>query len=285
MSGAEADSAWRAAQALVDGHAGAGQSGQLVEFRSGSRPRLPVWVYVPESVPEEPRVLVSVHGVSRNAEEHVALFRQLADRYGAVVVAPTFDAERFRDYQRLGRMSKGPRADLALIRSLNEIGIRTGWNTSKVDLFGFSGGAQFAHRFTFAHPQRVRRLVLGAAGWYTMPDAAAPYPHGVADAAGLDNARFNLVAAVQLRTLVVVGARDNKVDDMELNRSARICRQQGFSRLERAHSWVNAMNAFARQRGVAGGVELAEMDDVEHSFREAVLKGDLATKVFEFCYG
>ena len=258
---------------------------QWVHFTSSTRPRLPCTLYLPSRLSANPRILVSVHGISRNADEHVGLFRHLADRYGTVLLAPTFAPDAFRDYQRLGRTGYGPRADLALIRLLNEIAARTGWDTSKVDMFGFSGGAQFAHRFTFVHSQRVRRLVLGSAGWYTMPDASAAYPYGIADARGLDAAKMNAIYAVQLKTLVAVGQQDDDANDAELNRSKVINREQGRNRLERARRWTQAMDAFAARHGVVSGGKLKELHGVDHSFRGAVLQGGLAAHVFEHCYG
>jgi len=38
---------------------------------------------------------------------------------------------------------------------------------------GFSGGAQFAHRFAFAHPERVRAVAAHSAGSYDPPPARA----------------------------------------------------------------------------------------------------------------
>ena len=275
----------RAIAALSDDSLVVGKRTQQLQYLSATRPRLPCTLYLPSRLSASPRILVSVHGVSRNADEHVGLFRHLADWYGVVLIAPMFAPDAFNDYQRLGRKGYGPRADLALIRLLNEIAAKTGWDTAKVDMFGFSGGAQFAHRFTFVHPQRVRRLVLGSAGWYTMPDKSAAYPYGIADAAGLDAARMNALSAVQLRTLVVVGQQDDDTNDAELNRAKAICRRQGLNRLERAHRWTQAMKAFAERHGVASGVELEELHDVDHSFRDAVMLGGLATRVFEHCYG
>lgn len=257
----------------------------LLKFTSMGRPQLPCTLYVPPRLPANPRILVSVHGVSRNVDEHIGLFRHLADRHGVVLIAPTYAPNVFKDYQRLGRTGQGPRADLALIRLLNEISARTGWDTARVDMFGFSGGAQFAHRFALVHPQRVRRLALGSAGWYTMPDGSASYPHGIADAAGLDAARLNALSAVQLPTLVLIGDRDDDTNDAELNRSGVVCREQGRSRLERARRWTRAMNAFAERQGVVSGVEFEELHDVDHSFSEAVTLGGLATRVFTHCYG
>jgi len=242
------------------------------------------YLYLPRQPAGRRRVLVSVHGVSRNALEHIELFRDSADRYGVVLVAPVFTFEGFRDYQRLGRKGRGPRADLALIRILNEIQMAAGLDTGKVDMFGFSGGAQFVHRFCYAHSQRVRSLVLGSAGWYTMPDRSLQYPYGTADARGLDAVRFNLGAAARLPTLVVVGEEDDREDDEELNRSRFVVQSQGRHRLERARTWTAAMNTLAGRQGLPGSVDLQVLPGVGHSFRQAVLEGGLAHHVFEHCY-
>jgi pimeloyl-ACP methyl ester carboxylesterase len=258
--------------------------GRSVVLESKSAPHLTYHLLLPRERHPDGRVLVSIHGVSRNAEEHIELLRPLADRHGVLLVAPVFAADRFRDFQRLGRKGRGPRADLALIRLLNELSIATGWDTSKIDMFGFSGGAQFVHRFALAHPQRVRRLALGAAGWYTMPDDTLSYPYGTADAAGLDAVRLNTVAAARLPTLVLVGERDDRADDEELNRSQMICGSQGDTRLRRAQNWTRAMNSFAASRGEPEQVSMLTLPGVDHSFRDAVIEGGLAAHVFRHCY-
>lgn len=249
----------------------------------GSSWSLSYYLYLPRQSVQRDRVLVSVHGVSRNALEHVELLRGFADRNGFALVAPLFTAGTFRDYQRLGRRGRGPRADLALIRVLNEIAMETGLDTGKVDMFGFSGGAQFVHRFAYAHSQRVRSLILGSAGWYTMPDRSLPYPYGTADARGLDAVRFNLAAAARLPTLVVVGGEDDKEDDEELNCSRPVLQSQGRHRLERARTWTAAMNVLARQQGLPDPAELVVLPGVGHSFRQAVEDGALAHRLFEHC--
>lgn len=252
---------------------------------SGSSRSLGCYLYLPRQPAGRGKVLVSVHGVSRNALEHIELLRAFADRHGVVLVAPLFTPETFRDYQRLGRKGRGLRADLALIRLLNEIGLETGLDTSKVDMFGFSGGAQFAHRFSYAHSQRVRSLALGSAGWYTMPDRSLPYPYGTADAKGLDAVRFNPLATANLPTLVLVGEDDDREDDEELNRSRVVMQSQGRHRLERARTWTATMNALARQLGLPGPAKLVVLPGIGHSFRQAVLEGGLAHQLFEHSYG
>lgn len=257
---------------------------QEVLLESGAMPRLPCHVFIPRERHPDGRILVSVHGVSRNAGEHLELLRPLAEEHGVVILAPLFAEDRFRDYQRLGRKGRGPRADLALIRLLNELEGLLGQDTSRVDMFGFSGGAQFAHRFAMAHPQRVRRLTLGAAGWYTMPDRALSYPLGVHDALGLDGVRLGVTAAARLPTLVLVGEHDDNAEDEELNQSNEVCGRQGRNRRERAQTWVQEMNRFAADRGDPASARLLVLPGVDHSFRAAVVEGAMDIHVFDHLY-
>ena len=259
----------------------AGQSGSTaVKGLAG----LPYHLFVPQDRHPDGRVLVSIHGVSRNAREHLDLLQPYAEHHGVALIVPSFAADSYPDYQRMGRKGRGPRADLALIRLLNELGRVEGLDTDCVDIFGFSGGAQFAHRFAMAHSRRVRCLVLGAAGWYTMPDHQLSYPHGVADAEGLDGVRLNALAAARLPTLVVVGEHDDCADDEELNRSETVCRSQGLGRLQRAQAWTRAMKVYAADRGESSAVGLQLLSGVGHSFRDAVVEGDLGSRIFRHCY-
>jgi poly(3-hydroxybutyrate) depolymerase len=81
---------------------------------------LDYFVYLPRSGIRDGRVLVSVHGISRNAEEHVTGFAPLAEQYGAAIVAPLFPAAEYRRYQRLGTSVNESRADLAFDRMLDD---------------------------------------------------------------------------------------------------------------------------------------------------------------------
>src|SRR5262245_27992916 len=132
-----------------------------------ANPRQEYFLYVPSSGGARAPLFVTVHGISRNAQEHATLFSRHAEAYGVVLVAPYFAEGQHGDYQRLGRAGRGGRADATLDSIIVEVASLTGASTQKIYLFGFSGGAQFAHRYTMAHPRQVARAAVAAAGWYT----------------------------------------------------------------------------------------------------------------------
>ena len=202
------------------------------------------FVYLPGSGGDQAPVFVAVHGISRNAGEHAELFAPYCEDHDVALVAPLFDGEQGKDYQRLGRLGRGARADRALESILEEIELMTGAVATPLHLFGFSGGAQFVHRYTMAHPHRVARAVIASAGWYTFPDARKRYPYGIRASRDLPDVRFDPEEFLQVPMTVIVGDRD--ITDEDLRRTKRVNRQQGGTRLDRARNWVDAMHGAAR---------------------------------------
>lgn len=242
------------------------------------------YVYVPKNRSVYTSQFVSVHGVSRNAREHAEMFAQLAEQYGVVLVAPLFSRRYFGDYQRLGRAGNGQRADYAIQLITREVESLTGAHSSKISLFGFSGGGQFAHRYTMAHPERVQRLVIGAAGWYTYPEASCKYPYGTAPTPRLKGISFNVKKFLQVPACVLVGQWDIKYDP-GLNQSARIRRQQGTTRLERGRRWIDVMNRTAMAHGMNTSYEFSILPGVGHDFPLAMKNGQMGQQIFKYLYG
>jgi pimeloyl-ACP methyl ester carboxylesterase len=141
-------------------------------------------------------------------------------------------------------------------------------HTRRLLLFGYSGGGQFAHRFAMAHPRSVRAAVVAAAGWYTFPDAALPYPYGLRVGSRLPGIRLRQGRLLQVPMLVVVGDADTE-RETSLNQSSRIDQQQGRTRVERADAWFRAMGAAAERRGLRSRVERQTIPAVGHSFAAA----------------
>jgi predicted esterase len=241
-------------------------------------------LYVPTRAARGASILVTVHGVSRNVEEHAALFAPYAEEHGVVLVAPCFTSERNAGYQRLSEEGTAPRADLALDAIVDEVAASTGADGSQFRLFGFSGGAQFAHRYALAHPERVISAAIGAAGWYTFPDDRTPYPYGLGDSPERSKLRFDPDRFLRVPIAVFVGDEDTTGGE-NFRHDQLLDAQQGTTRRERARRWVEAMNQAARQRGLAPPASYHEVAGIEHSFHQFMTKGHLGERVFAALFG
>lgn len=243
---------------------------------------LACWIAQP-SLPRAVPPLVAVHGISRNALEMVHLLTPLAERLGCSVIVPCFVKRGWRNYQ---QVVKPRRADLALLHLLQDVMAEGFCDTSSFALFGYSGGSQFCHRFAMLYPHRVARLVLGAAGWYTMPRSDLAFPLGIGvrerkktpEKTGPDDwgpyFERGLRRFVRLPIDVVVGEHDN-ISDSATRRSPRLDSVQGTNRLARAASWVLSVQQVAEHLGEESDVRLHVLPGCRHSVKQCVLRGGL----------
>lgn len=219
--------------------------------------------------------LVVLHGISRNAAQMASYFAAHDAFAGVNIVAPLFDKARFGQYQQLTVRTEGQAfADRALFRLLNRMTVDLGIATDRILLFGFSGGAQMAHRLAMLYPSRISALCAVAAGWYLMPDQALAYPYGLKGAVGDPDhaARF-----AEVPITVIVGALDNRVD-AAVRQDDVIVELQGRTRLRRARVWTRAMANHARAQGREPQIALVVLDNGTHDFGQcAVEAGLLAT--------
>lgn len=223
--------------------------------------------------------LVSVHGISRRARQHAELMSPVAEALGLALAAPRFGSSRFPGYQRLRAGGPGGAPDLALLRWLEELAVGTGVSADRVVLVGFSGGAQFVHRFALLHPRRVRGYVSVAAGWYTWPSERLRFPHGVRTAPMADLRQW---LAIPCRVLV---GEDDDVIDPATRQAPRLNRRQGHTRLQRARAWTVAMNAAAARFGLPPPCSLGVLPRCGHSFRDCMTRGGLAAEVHRAVQG
>ena len=241
------------------------------------------FVYVPKTLCSDSRIFVAVHGIARNPFHQLACFVPIAEQNEAVLIVPLLDEATWRRYQRLMGSDKVTRADAALIRAIDRISSKLGVYRNKIHLFGYSGGAQFAHRFTFVHPERVEALAMSSAGWYTFPDSKAKFPLGLRNGGILTDGPIDIRAIVEVRYLALVGEDDVKIDK-NLNMGRRICNVQGITRVERAAKWVEAMNRCAQAQGRGRIAELCQLPGLGHYFRDVMIEGQLGKRVGEFLF-
>jgi pimeloyl-ACP methyl ester carboxylesterase len=241
------------------------------------------FLYTPASAGPDSPTLICVHGISRNALEHVELFRPYADRSGAVLIAPVFSEAVFGKYQQLiSRDPDIPRSDVALLKILEHTSKSAPINTNRVHLFGYSGGGQFAHRFSMLHPDRVETVTVGAAGWYTFPDPSLKYPLGIAESPNLPGLFFSPDRFLKVPTTVLIGPRDASRKGA-LRKSDRLDSLQGQTRIERGQRWIAAMENAAKEVGIEDARhEFRFLSGGRHSFAKAMNRYGLGEATCQF---
>ena len=101
------------------------------------------------------RVLVAIHGGPGMASDYMISLEQLVDEHLAVV---TYD-------QRGTGRSTEPSDGYAMEKYVEDLdAVRAAIGADAVDLFGHSWGGLVAQRYTVAHPDRVRSIVLMGSG-------------------------------------------------------------------------------------------------------------------------
>lgn len=252
-----------------------GQTHRLV-FRPGvGRAGLACWLALPQTIARGAPPLVAVHGIRRGADLQAALFAHRAAAQGRPVIAPVFDKVNWLGYQQAVLCGRADLALLDLLLMLRRDGVVF---SEQIELFGFSGGAQFAHRFAMLHPERVARLSIASPGWYTFPDAAS-YPYGLwprPDHA--DEWSYRMVASLDrflsIPMRVTVGERDCQ-RDRNTRSGPVIDAQQGRHRLARARRWTRAVRRAAEELKISPDIALHVLPGCGHDFETCVTAGGL----------
>ncbi|XUX19546.1 alpha/beta hydrolase (plasmid) [Shinella yambaruensis] len=151
--------------------------GRTPIFASRMDQRFSWCCYIPDGYdPAGDRVhplAVLVHGSLRDADILRDAFIDFAEAHQCLLLAPLFpagidDAEDLHNYKHIAY--RGIRYDLIVLDMVEELAGRYRVAKEKVLMHGFSGGAQFAHRFFYLHPSRLRAVSVGAPGTVTLPD-------------------------------------------------------------------------------------------------------------------
>jgi pimeloyl-ACP methyl ester carboxylesterase len=224
---------------------------------------------------------VIVHGNSRRAARQFRAFLPSAIVRDIALIAPTFPMERFPAYQSLAGQHGALAARNALLGTLEDASRHLSVATDVVDMVGYSGGAQFAHRFAMFEPGRVGRMVLAAAGWYTYLDPLRDFPHGIRPGERTGGAAVEIDGFLRTPIHVLVGERD--VDrERGLRTGAALDRRPGPNRLTRALRWMDHMEDTAQARHLPSRVSFDLLVDSGHGFDEAAGRGQLVERTLEF---
>ncbi|MBI3731950.1 MAG: hypothetical protein HY259_00600 [Chloroflexi bacterium] len=193
------------------------------------------------------QVVIALHGIGGDGRGFAAPLIKAADRYGWLVVAPTL---QYRDWRDPAIVAEEEANNCQrLLSTIEGLPALTGLNLKpKIDLFGFSRGAQFAHRFAILYPERVARAAVVAAGSYTLPYRAMDvqgdgqrvkvgFPYGVGDMSKIGGRPINRTRLRDVLFWVGVGSADNAAADVPRAWDPYV----GRTRVERAREFVNAL--------------------------------------------
>ena len=171
-------------------------------------PRFSYCLFVPDEIR---RICVYVHGTYRDAAFYRDQLADFARRNQILLVCPLFPAGlidpldvenykilRYRDI----------RFDRILLGMVDEIRQRYAAPGERFMLGGFSGGAQFAHRFAYFYPDRLTALSLAAPGRVTLLDELLNWWSGIGDAEQLFGRAIDILSLRMLPIQLLVGEDD-----------------------------------------------------------------------------
>jgi len=206
-----------------------------------------VFYHIPDSAHQSSPIAMVVHGSARDGEYIRNALKPESDRRNAIILMPNFgSAEYSNNYFLLGNLfDDGENPSVASQNDSTEwtyaiieqlfihFRAEVASKDARYDLVGFSGGGQFAHRFAlFAHRPQCDRIVACSSGWYTLPDAASPYPYGLGTTQRASDADVRKALATPLH--LAVGSADTDPNSSGLRHTAE-ADAQGLNRVQRAN--------------------------------------------------
>lgn len=185
-------------------------------------PRFSYCAYVPERHGQDNKalpLLAVVHGSARTAESFRDRFIEFAEQQGCVILAPLFPVGAAGDED--GYKLQPPltfRYDQVLLQMVSEL--REQYRLEqRFYLFGFSGGAQFAHRFLYLNPSSVKAISVAAPGSVSLPVTGDELWEFACD-----NGKQRLIDQLDLAVQLIIG-EDDSVSEPSLNEPKRPSRQ------------------------------------------------------------
>ena len=185
----------------------------LTTGSSRLEPRFGYLTHVPVAAASSRQTLVVIHGSDFQHESMCRYFAALAEETGCVVLAPLFapagaanpDPDGFKFLR-----SSHADYDRVLLDMVDGAAGRLGCARERFFLFGFSGGAQFAHRFLYVHPARLHAVSIAAPGMVTLIDPARPTWVGTAGLGALYGHELDLPQVQRVTVQLLVGSEDGK---------------------------------------------------------------------------
>lgn len=224
-------------------------------------------------------LLLTLHGVGRNAAGYRNHATPLAERHGFLVAAPLFDRARFPTWryqaggvvrsanQRAsGTLEPEPEEQWTgrlLLRIVEAIRTIESTPTLAYYLLGHSAGGQALTRVAGLMPTGARRIIIANPGSYLWPARDLRFPDGFGDLPERWSNDEALRRYLAQPVTLLLGTADIHQDADLVMRAGAVA--QGANRLERGTNTYRAAQALAQARGWEFNWRLVEVPNVGHS--------------------
>ncbi|MHA6766259.1 alpha/beta hydrolase family protein [Sphingobium ummariense] len=239
--------------------------------------------HVAEGRSEAP-LIVAVHGSSRNPKDLRDAYATFAERLGCFVLAPLFPLDlttRVPDEEYKQLVGDRVRYDRLLWAMVEELAAITTTRFSRILLFGFSGGAQFAQRLLHVDPGRLDGVALGAPTYVTLPDRDRGWWSGIGDFERLFGKPLDFEAMRSVPVQLLCGSADELDCDIydaeEMGLDAAAYAGYGRNRQQRiavlARAWARMGIPTEQVRIEGAGHAFLPLLEASKPFFERILLG------------
>ncbi|MFM9872243.1 MAG: hypothetical protein ACKVQS_02115 [Fimbriimonadaceae bacterium] len=216
-------------------------------------------------------MIMVFHGTLRNAEEYRDDSIEMGDRFGALIVAPTFDLERYPSwkYQRGGLLdAEGKAVEAAdwtyakIPQLATAIKKLDGRPEMKYWLIGHSAGGQFLVRASAFQDTGAERIVAANPGSQLFAHRDAPFGYGFGSLPESLCSDEQIKKYLAAPLTLFVGTADNKPD--EYFDDSEDAMKQGAGRYQRNKASFEFGQKLAKEKGWKFNWRLIEAEGIEH---------------------
>ena len=242
-------------------------------FDAWDGPDVSVRLFVPDDVRPDTKIVIVMHGASRDAPRYYRDWKALGKELGLIVVVPAFSKRKFKGSARYnlgyvfdpdtGKQRPESEWTFSAIEPLFEdVRRRVAGKQTHYVLYGHSAGSQFVHRFMYYKPDaRVSHYVAANAGWYTLPVNDFEYPYGLADA-GIDE---SALAGIFAKSMVILLGREDTEEKSGNLRNTPEARRQGPNRLVRGLTMYRIAKERSEELGLPFNWQIFVIKGADHN--------------------
>ncbi|MFV0387374.1 MAG: alpha/beta hydrolase family protein [Pyrinomonadaceae bacterium] len=211
-------------------------------YKDGKNPATETFIIVPSTLTPNTKVLVVMHGLSRNADAYIDSWKSWAIKNDYIVVAPHFDNKHWNGQNRYnlgnvlsksGKLNSKRKWTFQITDNLAK-SVINGFRLKQqnYDIFGHSAGGQFVNRMLLFLPNAAIHIAIVAnPGWYTLPELETVYPYGLKNEK-LTFTKSDLINWTEKNVFLIRGTAD--IERTPNLRQTPDADKQGKNRFERA---------------------------------------------------